>query len=164
MVSSIASIPSTIQWAALGSFLSFAITPLACFEWSLSIYCERGVPFACSLECKIKRIHGQMHQEPILQTRAIEVLSLRNHRDNHFFGLERFVSYKEKEKMGDEEWCIRQPNYITIWWLHLNSILQTLQRKRPCRALAKLIHSVHYSLIFTWCGMKSFAILTSSAR
>ena len=89
------------------------------------------------------------------------MLSLRNHWDNHFFGLERFVSYKEKEKMGDEEWCIRQPNCITIRWLHLNSILHTLQRKRPCRALAKCIHSVHYTLIFTRCGMKSFAILTS---
>ena len=63
--------------------------------------------------------------------------------------------------MGDEEWCIRQPNYITIRWLHLNSILHTLQRKLPCRALAKCIHSVHYTLIFTRCGMKSFAILTS---
>jgi len=107
------------------------------------------------------RFHGQMNKEPILQTLASKVLSLRNHWDNHFFGLERFVSYKEKEMMGDEEWCIRQPNYITIRWLHLNSILQTLQRKLPCRALAKCIHSVHYTLIFTRCGMKSFAILTS---
>jgi len=55
------------------------------------------------LECKIKRIHGQMRQEPILQTLASKVLSLRNHWDNHFFGPERFVSYKEKEMMGDEE-------------------------------------------------------------
>ena len=112
---------------------------------SLPIYCVRGAPLPCSLECKIKRIHGQMRQESILQTLASKVLSLRNHWDNHFFGLERFVSYKEKEKMGDEEWCIRQPNCITIRWLHLNSILQTLQRKRPCRALAKCIHSVHYT-------------------
>ena len=89
-----------------------------------------------------------MHQEPILQTRAIEVLSLRNHWDNHIFGLERFVSYKEKERIRDGERCTWQPNCITIWWLHLNSILQTLQRKRPCLALAKFIHSIYYTLIF----------------
>eukprot|EP00985_Skeletonema_marinoi_P009609 scaffold4475_cov142-Skeletonema_marinoi.AAC.8 len=35
-----------------------------------------------------------------------------------------------------------------------------------CRALAKCIHSdsVHYHYNYTRCGMKSFAILTSSAR
>ena len=49
-------------------------------------------------------------------------------------------------------------NCITIRWLHLNSILRTLQRKRPCRAFAKCIHSVHYTLIFTRCGMKSFSV------
>jgi hypothetical protein len=62
------------------------------------IHCERGAPCPCSLECKIKLTHGQLHQEPILQTRAIEVSSLRSHRDNRFFELERLVSYKEKER------------------------------------------------------------------
>ena len=31
---------------------------------STMMYCKRGSQFPCSLECKIKRIHGRMYQKP----------------------------------------------------------------------------------------------------